>query len=87
MKHFRTKRSSSFEDAFEKFKTLSLHLAKINDFVNAVHCRLPFTVTFPTLHTVLISFEHCGEEKTLYLPLEDFEDIIGYSLMHIDDVL
>lgn len=78
---------AAIDAAYSRLKACTLHLATINDFVNAVHCRLPFSVTFPTLNVVHISFTHCNQTKTLYLTVREFEDIIGYSLMHIDDIL
>lgn len=63
-----------------------LHNHCINCFVSALQNRLPFEVTFPTLHLVDITFCYGGHDYLLQLQIGEFEALLSYTFMHIDDV-
>lgn len=68
-------------------KSLYLHYSSCNAFVHAVHCRLPFHTTFPTLNSVHVEFSVGGHEYLLFLTISEYEKLLGYSFMHIDEEL
>lgn len=52
-------------------------------FVKCLHTRTSFKVEFVTMYWLKVKFEN----HTLYIDVFDFEKLIGYAFMHIDDVL
>lgn len=63
-----------------------LHYQCINNFVSALQTRMPFEVTFPGLNLVDITFCHGGHSHLLQLQLGEFEALMSYAFMHIDDI-
>lgn len=57
------------------------------DFVRAVHLRCPFRVEFIEPDEVLVFFIIRGTSYRLRLSVSEFEQLMSYALMLIDDVL
>lgn len=63
------------------------HQALVNSFVHAIHCRLPYELSFLTGNVVSIVFSVGGHSYLLNMEISEFEKVMSYALMHIDDVL
>lgn len=63
------------------------HQSLVNSFVCSILCRLPFEVSFPTGNVVSILFYVGGHSNLLNMEISEFEKVMSYAFMHIDDLL
>lgn len=89
---FKQKRSfeqklSEFDEQFIQLFLSSRSFLNKVDFVRAVHLRCPFSVEFIKPDEVLVFFIIRDTSYRLRLSVKEFEDLMSYALMHIDDVL
>lgn len=83
MNNYKEVTSRLYRENFSQFQKNSC----INGFVHAIHCRLPFEVSFLTSNLVSVVYSVGGHSYLLNLEIREFDEIMSYALMHIDDIV